>query len=96
MSFNFNLTALTESARDRLARLETQGSALRGRLLSPATRAVSSGSPVIARGGAYSSPPPRAAAVGLSGRGSVEVGVSGELLPSSGASGGGCRCPLCV
>jgi hypothetical protein len=88
MSFNFNLAALTESARDRLARLETQGSALRGRLLSPATRAVSSGSLVIARGGAYSSPPPCAAAVGLSGRGSVEVGVSGELLPSSGASGG--------
>ncbi len=78
MSFNFNLAALTESARDRLARLETQGSALRGRLLSPATRAVSSGSPVIARGGAFSSPPPRAAAVGLLGRGSVEVGASGE------------------
>jgi hypothetical protein len=89
MSFNFNLAALTESARDRLARLETQGSALRGRILSPASR-VSAGSPVVSRGGvAFPSSPPRAAAAGglsiVSGGG----GVPGEFLPSSGVSGGG-------
>jgi len=87
MSFNFNLAAFTESARDRLARLETQGSALRERILSPASR-TSAGSPVVARGLAYSSPLPRAAAGGLSGL-SSEVGVPGEYLPSSGFSGGG-------
>ena len=87
MSFNFNLAAFTESARDRLARLETQGSALCKCILSPASR-TSAGSPVVARGLAYSSPPPRAAAGGLSGL-SSEVGVPGEYLPSSGISGVG-------
>jgi len=86
MSFNFKLVALTKSARDHLARLEMQGSALREHILSPASR-VSVGSPAVSRGVAYPSPPPRFAAGGLS-TASGEVGVSGEFLLSSGVSGG--------
>jgi len=93
MSFNFNLAALAKNAWDRLARLETQGSALHEQVLSPASR-VSVGSPVVSCGVALPSPPPCGAAGGLSGL-SVEVGVSGESMPSSGFPGGGALSSLC-
>jgi hypothetical protein len=55
MSFQFNLSALTESARDRLTRLEMQGSALHERLLSPASR-VSASHMAASQGTAFPSP----------------------------------------
>jgi hypothetical protein len=90
MSFNFNLAALTESARDRLAHLETQGSALRDRLLSPTSRG-STGSPVP-RGVALPSPPPRGFAGEL--LTSVELVVYGEPFLSGG--GGAPPASLCL
>lgn len=84
MSFNLNLAALTESARDRFARLETQGSALRDRLRSPSPRAPSAAS--------FTSPTPRQlSTVGLSAV--SEAGTSGESLSSLRLSGGGVLLP---
>ncbi len=83
MSFNFHLVALTESARDRLSRLETQGSALRDRFLSP-----SSSVPPTPRGrGSFSSPGVEAAAGGL--LASEELGATGESFVPVAVSGGG-------
>ncbi len=80
MSFNFNLASLTESARDRFARLETQGSSLRDRLRSPSPRSLSAA--------AFTSPSTRPShTVGLSAV--SEVGPSGESLSSLRLSGGG-------
>jgi len=93
MSFQFNLSALTESARDRLTRLETQGSALRERLLSPASR-VSAGHMAVSQGTAFPSPPPRGSSGGL--LTSMDVGVSGESLSVSAVSGGGAAAVLPV
>jgi hypothetical protein len=43
-NFQLNLAALTESARDHLARLETSGGALRDRFRSPVARSSSGAS----------------------------------------------------
>jgi hypothetical protein len=76
MSFQLNLAAFTESARDRLARLETSGGALRERFRSPPPRPPLSTT--------SSSPPARA--LGLTS--DLGVGSSGEFSLSSRVSGG--------
>jgi hypothetical protein len=78
MPFQFNLSALTESARAHLLRRESPRGELRGRLFSPGGRGASSApSSFVA-----STPPPLGSGIGaeVAGSAGVEVGLSGESL----------------
>ncbi len=81
MSFQLNLSALTETARDRLARLETSGTAIRDRFRSPPPRSSST----------VSALPPEMSRAPLGSTSELEQGVSGEspvLVRMSGGGGG--------
>jgi hypothetical protein len=84
MSFQLNLSALTESARDHLSRLETSGASLRDRFRSPPPRSSV----------ALPSSPHPGSAVGVTS--DIGVGSSGESSVSARLSGGGCPCPFLV
>lgn len=81
MSFQLNLSALTESARDRLARLDASGTALRDRFRSPPLRSAVPSS-------THSPSSPGDDRVGLVSHG-VVVGPSGESSSALRLPGGG-------
>ncbi len=80
MLFQLNLSALTESARDCLTRLDASDSALRDRFRSPASRSATSMSAAM--------PSPLGLAHPVAGAHEVVVGPSGESTFVSSFSGG--------
>ena len=91
MSFQLNLSSLAIGAKDRLARLEASGGAIRSRLLSPLPGGVPTADAPGHSAVSFSSPPVGAARFSDP-VADVEVGVSGEFS----ISGGGRRRPPCV
>jgi hypothetical protein len=79
-SFPLSLSSLSNNAKERLARLDSVGGALRARLLSPV--------PEVASGSAATLPAGGSLGLGFGVSAGSEVGVSGEFLLSGGISGG--------
>jgi len=85
MSFQLNLSSLTLGAKERLARLDAAGGALKARILSPGA----SSSPPVGSAVSLADPSASLGGVGVASS-TTGVGVSGESV----VSGGGFRLPL--
>jgi hypothetical protein len=92
-SFPLSLSSLSNNAKERLARLDSFGGALRARLLSPVPEVASGpglpGSPSRLSGSSAATLPAGGSlGLGFGVPAGSEVGVSGEFLLSGGVSGG--------
>jgi len=82
MSFQLNLSSLTLGAKERLARLDAAGGALKARILSPGA----SGSSPVGSAVSFADPSASLGGVGVASS-TTGVGVSGESVVSGGGSG---------